>query len=319
MNTKQAAVRRQRGQKSVLLQSKLKKHLLESWQWYILLIPAVIYLIIFDYVPMYGVQIAFKNYRTSKGITGSEWVGFKHFERFINYPNFGKMIKNTLSITLYSVLTFPLPVVFALLINEVRNMKFKKSVQMVTYMPHFLSEVVVCSLVILFLDRTSGPITNLVVALGGERTNLMTNPDAFADIYVWSGVWKNLGWNSILYISALSAVPQEEVEAATIDGANRLQVMLHVNIPHILPTVAITLIMNCGGMLSVGFNKIFLLQNDLNLTASSVISTYVYEMGMLNGQWSYASAVGLFNNVVNVIVLMIVNWIVKKLSGTGLV
>ena len=305
--------------KGPTLRSKgILKHLQESWQWYVLLLPALVYLIIFSYGPMYGLQIAFKNYRPSKGIWGSKWVGLDHFIRFFKYPNFWGMVKNTLSITLYNLATFPIPVIFALFLNEVRQSKVKKSIQMVTYMPHFLSEVVMCSLVILFLDREHGPINNLIALLGGERTNFMADPKAFADIYVWSGVWQNLGWNSILYISALSAVPQEEIEAATIDGASRVQVMWHINLPHILPTVAITLIMACGGMLSVGFSKIFLLQNDLNMKTSTVFSTFIYDMGLIGGQFSYTAAVGLFNNVINVIVLLLVNRIVKKLSGTGL-
>ncbi len=294
------------------------RHLSESWQWYLLLLPALVYVIIFSYGPMYGLQIAFKNYRASKGIWGSDWVGFKHFLRFFEYPKFWTMIKNTLSITLYNLALFPLPVIFALFLNEVRRLKFKKAVQMITYMPHFLSEVVVCSLVILMLDRTSGPINNLIDLLGGQRTNLMADPKAFADIYVWSGRWQSLGWSSILYISALSAVPQEEIEAAQIDGASRLQVLWHINLPHILPTVAITLIMATGSMLSVGYTKILLLQNDLNMEASTVISTFVYEMGLVGGQFSYTAAIGLFNNIVNVITLLIVNWIVKKLTSTGL-
>ena len=294
------------------------RHLKRSWQWYLLLLPALVYLIIFAYGPMYGLQIAFKNYRVSKGIWGSPWVGFDHFTRFFEYPKFWTMLKNTLSITLYDLALFPLPVIFALFLNEVKNTKFKKSIQMVSYMPHFLSEVVVCSLVILMLDRSSGPINNLVAWLGGERTNFMAFPEYFADVYVWSGRWQNLGWNAILYISALSAVPQEEIEAASIDGANRLQVFWHINIPHILPTIAITLIMATGNMLSVGYTKILLLQNDLNLEASTVISTFVYEMGLVGGQFSYTAAIGLFNNVVNVITLLIVNGIIKKLTNTGL-
>lgn len=295
-----------------------KKTLKQTWILYLFILPALTYIIIFCYGSMFGLQIAFKNYRPSKGIWGSDWVGFKHFTRFFEYPKFWNLIKNTLSITLYNLALFPLPVIFALFLNEVRQLKFKKAVQMITYMPHFLSEVVVCALVILMLDRTSGPINNLVALLGGERTNFMADPEAFADIYVWSGRWQSLGWSSILYISALSAVPQEEIEAAQIDGASRLQVLWHINLPHILPTIAITLIMATGSMLSVGYTKILLLQNDLNLQASTVISTFVYEMGLVGGQFSYTAAIGLFNNIVNVITLLIVNWIVKKLTSTGL-
>ena len=290
--------------KTLVMKSSIKtgkyiiKRLKESWQWYLLLLPGLIFILIFDYGPMYGVQIAFKDFRASKGIWGSEWVGLKHFIRFWNYPNFWPMIKNTLSLTLYSLATFPIPIIFALLLNEVQHVKFKKSVQMITYMPHFLSEVVVCSLVILFLDRTSGPINNLIELLGGERTSFMGIPEAFASIYVWSGVWQQLGWNAILYISALSSVSAEEVEAAKIDGANRIQVIWHINIPTILPTIVITLLMRVGGILNVGFSKIFLLQNSLNLDKSNVLSTYTYEVGLVGGQFSYSAAIGLFNNIV---------------------
>lgn len=296
----------------------ISKRLKESWQWYLLLLPGLAYLLLFEYGPMYGVQIAFKTYRASKGIWGSEWVGLKHFLRFLNYPNFWKMIKNTLSITLYSLATFPIPVIFALFLNEIRRPRVKKTVQMITYMPHFLSEVVVCSLVILFLDMHSGPINNLIAALGGERVNFMAKPEAFTSIYVLSGLWQNLGWSSILYISALSSISQEEVEAAKIDGANRFQVMWHINLPSIMPTVVITFLMRMGSLLNVGFSKIFLLQNDLNLDKSRVISTYVYEIGLIGGQYSYSAAIGLFNNVVNIVILLLMNRIIKKISDTSL-
>lgn len=294
------------------------KRLKESWQWYLLLLPGLIYLLIFMYGPMYGVQIAFKDYRVSKGIWGSEWVGLKHFIRFFQYPNFWKLIRNTLSITLYSLATFPCAIIFALFLNEIKQLRFKKTVQMVTYMPHFLSEVVVCSLVILFLDRTTGPINNLVELLGGERRNFMGLPGAFSSIYVLSGLWQNLGWNSILYISALSSVSMEEVEAARIDGASRFQIMRHIYIPGIMPTIVITFLMSVGNLMNVGFSKIFLLQNDMNLEVSNVISTYTYDIGLVGGQYSLSSAVGLFNNLVNITVLLIVNKIMVKLTDTSL-
>ena len=296
----------------------IRKRLKESWQWYLLLLPGLIYLIIFAYGPMYGVQIAFKNYRASKGIWGSEWVGIKHFIRFIQYPNFWKMIKNTLSITLYSLATFPCAIIFALFLNEVKQIRFKKAVQMITYMSHFLSEVVVCSLVILFLDRNAGPINNLIEFLGGERTAFMGIASAFSSIYVLSGLWKSLGWNSILYISALSSISMEEVEAAKIDGASRLQVLWHINIPGILPTVIITFLLRVGGIMNLGYTKTLLLQNDLNLDASTILSTYTYEIGLIGGQYSYSAAIGLFNNIVNIVVMLIVNQISKRVSQTSL-
>ena len=267
---------------------------------------------------MYGLQIAFRNYRPRKGILGSDWVGLEHFIRFINYPNFWKMIRNTLNITLYSLATFPCAIIFALMLNEVYQIRLKKTMQMITYAPHFMSEVVVCSLVLMMLDRAHGPVNNLIETLGGQRISFMTNPDAFSSIYVWSGVWQNLGWNSILYISALASISPEIVEAARIDGANRMQIIRHVNIPGILPTIAITFIMRTGGLLSVGHTKIFLLQNDLNLDASQVISTYVYNIGLVDGQYSYSTAIGLFNNLANILVLLLANKVVKTVTDTGL-
>ena len=297
---------------------RIVKRLKQSWQWYLLLLPAIIYVAIFQYGPMYGLQIAFKNYRPRLGITGSEWVGFEHFIRFLNYPDFWKMIRNTLSITLYSLCTFPCAIIFALLLNEVRQIRLKKSVQMITYAPHFMSEVVVCSLVMMMLDRGTGPLNALIEALGGTRTAIISNPGYFSSIYVWSDVWQNLGWGSILYISALASISPEQVEAATIDGANRFQIIRHVNIPGILPTIAITFIMRTGSLLSVGYSKIFLLQNDLNLDASQVISTYVYNIGLIGGQYSYSTAISLFNNIANILVLLFAHKIVKKITDTGL-
>lgn len=294
------------------------KRLKESWPWYVLLLPGLIYLIIFSYGPMYGVQIAFKDFRASKGIFESEWVGLKHFIRFLNYPNFLKMVKNTLSITLLTLATFPFPIIFALFLNEVRQVRMKKTVQMITYMPHFLSEVVVCALVILFLDRGNGPINNLIAFMGGERIAFMGIPKAFPTIYVLSGLWQSLGWGSILYISALASISQEEVEAARIDGASRLQVLWHINIPGILPTIIITFLLQVGNLMSLGYSKILLLQNDLNLETSSVISTYTYQVGLVGAQYSYSTAIGLFNNIINILVMLIANQISKKVSETSL-
>ncbi len=301
----------------------MKKHswfkdLKRSWQLLLLMLPALIYVLIFEYGPMYGLLIAFKNYRPSLGIWGSEWVGLKHFIRFVQNPNFFKMLRNTLSITLYSLATFPIPIIFALMLNEIRNKRFKKVAQMVSYMPHFLSDVVVCSIVLLFLSRSNGVINNVIEALGGTRQAFINIPEYFSSIYVWSGLWQGIGWSSILYLSALSGVSAELCESARIDGANRLQIIRYVNLPAIMPTIVITFIMKIGKLLSLGHSKIFLLQTDLNLPKSSVISTYVYNVGILDGQSSYASAIGLFNNVVNIIILIVANKIVKKITDMSL-
>lgn len=298
---------------------RICRRLKNDWQLYILLMPAVVYLVLFHYMPMYGIQIAFKDYRPSIGIWGSPLVGLKHFERFIHYPDFWKLIRNTLRLSLYSLLTFPLPVMLALMLNEVQNLRFKKVVQMITYAPHFISVVVLCSLVCLFLNRSNGIVNHLIALLGGTRIDFLGRADLFPSVYVWSGVWQNLGWNSILYISALSNISQEMIEAARIDGASRFQIMTRINLPSILPTVVVMLILHCGHIMSVGFEKVFLLQNPLNLDASQVISTYVYNVGLgSGGQFSYSTAIGLFNNIINIILLTIVNRVSKVLSGTGL-
>ncbi|MCL2834356.1 MAG: ABC transporter permease subunit [Treponema sp.] len=293
------------------------KRVLSSWQLYVLLLPAVIYLGIFNYGPMYGLQIAFKEFRPSLGIWGSQWTGLKNFIRFVTFPDFWKMIRNTLAITVYQLATFPCAVILAILFNEMHSLKFKKVVQMVTYAPHFLSTVVLCSLVLLIL-APEGPINNALVSMGLNQVEFMFRPKYFPGIYVWSGVWQSIGWSSIIYLAALSGVSPELIEAARIDGAGRMQVIWHVNIPAILPTIIITFILNTGGMLNVGFEKIFLLQNPLNLDASRVISTYVYEMGIGGAQFSYAAAIGLFNNLVNIILLLAVNTISRKVSEIGL-
>lgn len=279
----------------------------------------MIYLFIFNYMPMYGIVIAFKDYRPRMGILGSPWVGLKHFKRFITFPNFDVIILNTLRIGVYSLCTFPCSVIFALMLNEVHNAKFKKTVQMISYMPYFLSTVVVCSMITLFFNGKTGVINAMIEALGGERCDFLTVAVYFEDIYVWSGVWQGLGWGAIIYISALSGVPSELIEAARVDGAGRLRIIWNINIPWISPTIIIMLIMSCGGVLSVGFEKTFLLQNSLNLSRSQVISTYVYDVGLTSAQFSYSAAVGLFNTIVNVILLGTVNVISKKASNISII
>ena len=296
----------------------LGRRMLDHWQIYLLVAPAVIYIFLFNYLPMVGLQIAFRDYRASKGIWGSQWVGLKYFIKFFNYPNCWKIIRNTLVLSLYSLTTFPLSIIAALLINELRSVSYKKVVQMVTYAPHFISTVVICSMITLFMNQSSGLINNVIAALGGKRVDFLGTAAYFPHIYVWSGVWQNLGWGTIIYLATLSAVSPELHEAAYLDGANRMQIILHVNIPCILPTVVIMLIMNCGTILSVGFEKVYLLQNALNLDTSQTISTYNYELGLLGGQYSYTTAIGLFNTVVNVVMLTIVNTVSRRVSEISL-
>lgn len=289
-----------------------------NWQLYVLILPSIISVFIFHYLPFYGIQIAFKNYRPSLGIWDSEWVGLEHIIRFVNFRGFITIIWNTLYINLYSLLTFPCSIILALMINEIHSHKFKRLVQMVSYAPHFVSTVVLCSMLLLFLNQSNGLINNIIEIFGGERRSFMTTPEYFASIYVWSGVWQSVGWGSIIYIAALSSVSPELIEAAEIDGASRMQIITHVNIPSILPTIVIIFILSTGGLLSIGFEKIFLMQNPLNIGASRVISTYVYEIGLQGGQFSYASAIGLFNNMINITIIIIVNSFARKFTSVSL-
>lgn len=296
---------------------KLKKNVYRCRLLYLLVLPSLISLFIFHYIPIYGVQIAFKDYRTSLGIVGSQWVGLKHFKKFIEYPYFAKMILNTLKISVLSLCTFPIPVIFAIMLNEMKNQKLKKVCQMITYAPHFVSTVVICSMLILFSGRDG--LFNIVAGFfGAEARDIMAMPEAFAPIYVLSDLWAGLGWGTIIYLATLSGVSPELVEAAKIDGASRMKVIWHVQLPHLLPTIVTMFILRTGKLLSVGFEKAFLLQNDLNRDASSIISTYVYEVGMVGHQFSYSSAIGLFNNIINIILIVMVNMISKKVTNTGL-
>ena len=296
----------------------LGRRMLDHWQIYLLLLPAVIYFIFFYYWPMAGLQIAFRDYRVSKGIWGSAWVGFKYFRKFFNHPQCWKIIRNTLVLSVYTLATFPLSIIMALMINELRARKFKKTVQMVTYAPHFISTVVICSMITLFMNQSTGLFNNILEMLGYRRIDFLGSAKLFPHIFVWSGVWQDLGWGTIIYLATLASVSPELHEAAYMDGANRLQIICHVNIPCIRPTVLIMLIVNCGRILSVGFEKVYLLQNSLNLDVSQVISTYTYELGLLGGQYSYSTAIGLFNTIVNVVILLIVNMICKRLSDVSL-
>lgn len=291
-----------------------------NWLLYLFLLPAIVYIAVFSYAPMYGLQIAFKNFRLAQGITGSEWVGLKWFKKFIESTKFLSILKNTLTVSIYSlVVNFPLPIILALILNNVKNAKFKKFAQTITYLPHFISVVVLVGMMSIFFSPNSGIIVSILRFFGVEQIpNLMGDPDAFKHMYVWSGVWQSIGWNSIIYMAALTGVDPALHEAAKIDGANKLQRIWNIDLPAIMPTMAIMLIMSFGKIMSVGYEKVYLMQNSLNLSAAEVISTYVYKMGLLNRQYSYSAAIGMFNNVINFVLVITVNKIVKKLSGSGL-
>ena len=296
-----------------------KRRIKSNIPLYVLLFPSIILLIMFAYIPMFGLVIAFKDYSPANGILNSPWVGFKYFTQFFNSVQFGTTMMNTLKISIYSILVgFPLPILLALLCNQLRAGKFKKVFQVTTYLPHFISTMVMCGMIILFLSPNSGLIANIFKSLGWTMPNLLSKPDSFAGVYVWSDVWQHIGWDSIIYLAALSAIDPTYYEAATMDGASRMQKILNIDLPLLLPTAMILLILRAGSLLSIGFEKVLLLQNPLNLAGSEVISTYVYKVGMLNFQYSYSTAIGLFNTVVNLIILLSVNWFSKRYTKTGL-
>lgn len=296
-----------------------KRDIAKNYDLYLISIPAFVVIIVFYYFPMYGVQLAFKNFIASKGILGSPWVGFEHFHRLFSGYNFERILKNTLVLSLYQLCVgFPLPVIFALMLNEVGNKAFKKSLQMVSYAPNFISVVVMVAMLNVFLASNNGCVNMIISKLGFEKIEFLTSVRAFKHIYVWSEIWQTMGYNAIIYISALSSIDPQLHEAVKIDGANKLQKIWHVDLPGILPTVVILLILNAGRIMNVGFDKAFLLQNDMNREVSDIISTYVYRMGILGGEYSFSTAVGLFNSVINFILLISVNWISGRLTDSTL-
>ncbi len=287
---------------------------------YFLMLPSIVIFLLFTYYPMYGVIIAFKNFVPAEGILGSSWAGLTYFQQYFNSYQFWPTIRNTIVISLYTIaVTFPLPIILALMCNQMKALKFKKFFQVSTYLPHFISTVVMCGMIILFLSPSTGIIARLAGLAGMELPNLMGSAKAFPSVYVWTEAWQHVGWDSILYIATLSAVDPTLYEAATMDGANKWHRMLHIDVPSLLPTAIIMFILRMGSVMSVGFEKVYLLQNTLNSNTSEIISTYVYKMGLISNQYSLSSAIGLFNNVINLALLLLVNWITKKNSDTSLI
>ncbi len=282
-------------------------------------LPVLVFFLVFHYAPMYGVQIAFKKFSAVRGIVGSPWRGLYYFQQFFDSYLFGELIGNTLGLSLYSLAVgFPTPILLALMMNELRSERVKRVVQTITYAPHFISMVVMCSMIILFLSPSSGVLNRIIEILGGQSVYFMGKPEYFKTIYVLSGVWQNTGWSSIIYMAALSGIDPQLHEAATIDGASRLQRVWHINLPGILPTAVILLIMNCGSLMSIGFEKAFLLMNDLNRAAAEIISTFVYQRGLIDRNYSSAAAIGLFNSAINLVLLLGVNTIARRISDTSL-
>lgn len=301
--------------------TRLCRDIYKNRELYILLLLPLLYIIIFKYYPMYGAQIAFRKYSIPKGFFGSKWVGLANFEKFINSVQFSSVVSNTLILSFYSLFAgFPIPVLLAVMLQYCRNIRYKKLVQMVTYAPHFISIVVLCGMVMQFVSPRYGFIAQILKTLTGNTVDLMAIPTAFRHIYVWSGVWQGMGWGSIIYLSALSAVDVQLHEAAEIDGAILIKRIWYIDIPTILPTISIMLILNCGSIMSIGYEKVLLLQNDINLSTSQVISTYVYKIGIAGDMpnYSYATAIDLFTSVINLILLMTVNAITRRLGQTSL-
>ncbi len=301
--------------------SKIKKELSRNWQLYTMIALPLLYILIFAYYPMYGAQIAFKDYVITEGITGSEWVEFKHFKRFFNNPMNLQYAKNTIALSVYSLVAmFPLQIIFALGLNYLRSKIFKKTVQMVSYLPHFISTVIIVSMLNMVFDNRTGVFDRFLEMITGREINILGNPEHFRSLYVWSGIWQGLGWNSILYVSALAGVDPSLHESAMIDGASKWKRVWHIDLMSILPTIAITFIMNMGRILSVGFDKAFLMQNATNLKMSEILATYEYKVG-IGGQfpaYSYAAAIGLMSSVITLILVFITNKVSKKLTDTGL-
>ena len=308
---------------SDLNKKSFKKRLIKDlrWNWilYIMLVPVIVYYITFHYAPMYGILMSFKDYNVKQGILGSPWVGFAHFKRFFAAYDFWPLIRNTLTLSSYSLLVgFPVPIIFAVLLHHSTKPRLKKVVQMVSYAPHFISGVVVCGMIRLFLHEQVGIVNILIEKLGGEAISFLAKPQMFKHIYAWSGVWQSMGWNAIIYISALAGVDPQLHEAAIIDGATIVQRIRHVDLPSIKSTIVMLLIMSFPGLVSVGFEKVYLLQNNLNLPASDVISTYVYRQGMIRADYSYSTAIGLFNTVISIILLIGANTFCKKVMDESI-
>jgi len=295
------------------------KSLRRHWQLYLLIVPGLGYFILFKYIPMTNAVIAFKDYNVVEGIWGSPWVGFKHFQDFFANPAFWQLVGNTFILSLYNLAVgFPLAIVLALALNEVRSAVFKRSVQTVTYAPYFISTVIVVSMLYLLLGSRLGIVNQLLTGLGFSSVDFLGDPAWFRHLYVWSDVWQNAGYAAVIYLAALAGVDPTLYEAARVDGANRFQKIRNVDLPALLPTATIVLILSVGSIMAVGFEKVFLLQNPLNLSTSEVIATYVYKVGLLNADFSFATAVGLFNSVINLILLLLVNALGRRLAGTGL-
>lgn len=298
--------------------ANVKKDFFRNKELYIIVLPIIAYYLIFHYKPMYGAIIAFQDYNPAKGISGSPWVGFKNFLEFFQGMYFWRLMRNTLLISVNSLIFgFPAPIILALMLNEMKHKNYSRIVQSISYMPHFMSLMVICGMIISF-TRDNGIVTQFASLFGYEAVPMLTKPGLFIPIYVLSGIWQEIGWGSIIYIAALASIDQEQYEAAKIDGAGRWRQMLNITLPGIAPTIIIMFILRMGNMLNVGFEKIILLYNPSIYETSDVISSYVYRIGIIQADWSFSSAVGLFNSTINLLLLFVANWISRRLNETSL-
>lgn len=304
-----------------LRQRHIGRRIVQGWRLYVMLILPMAYVIIFLYLPLYGVQIAFKNFSVGLGISGSPWVGLQHFRTFVQSYQFWSLIRNTLILNLYELLAlFPMPVVLALLLNAIRSKLYSRGVQIITYAPHFISTVVVVGMMIMMLDPTGGLVNQVITLVGGHPVNFLGNPSYFRHVYVWSGAWQTLGYSAIIYLAALAGVDPALHEAATVDGASRLARVCYIDLPAILPVTITLMVLNMGSILSSGFEKVLLMQNPLNLSVSQVIDTYVYQVGLRSSipQFSYAAAIGVFKSIIGLTLLILANSLARRVAKQSL-
>ncbi|WSQ11061.1 ABC transporter permease subunit [Streptomyces sp. NBC_01231] len=314
----QYSVAKPLGLPKVGVRRRARRSFSRHWTLYLLMLVPLVHLAIFKYVPMTNAVIAFKDYNIIKGVWGSDWVGLRNFQLIFRNPVFWQLVQNTFLLSFYAVIaSFPVPIILALALNEIRQGIFKRTVQMVTYAPYFISTVVVVSMTIMILSPQTGLISHVTGFFGVDRTDLLADADYFRHIYVWSDIWQTAGYSAVIYLAALAGVDQSLYEAARVDGASRLQKIWHVDLPSIMPTAVIILVLAVGNIMSIGFEKAFLLQNPMNLSSSEIIATYVYKTGLLNADFSQATAIGLLNSVVNLVLLVFVNFAAKRLTGSG--
>lgn len=298
---------------------RLKKNVKRDKALLIIVLPVVLHYLIFFYYPMYGNIIAFKDFNYVDGIWGSEWIGFDHFLRLFRSPYFTRILRNTILISVYSILWgFPIPIIFALMTNDLKQGVYKRVVQAVSYIPYFISTVVICGMLVNFLSPSTGIINTVIKAFGGKAINFLMEPKWFRTIFIASGIWQGFGWSAIIYLAALTGVSQDLYEAAKIDGASRLQRVIHISIPSIMPTIVVTFILQLGSLMSIGYEKLILLYNPVTLEVADVISSYTYRTGLVEGNYSFASAVGLFNSLINLVLVFIANTISKRVSDNSL-